>query len=498
MKFTWIISFAVAVLLTGCAGGKQEAETHEHSGPEPVVFTRYADSTELFVEFSPLIAGQTSKFATHITRLGQRFEALREGSVRVILNYGSAAISDSSEKPSVPGIYRLQLTPQLAGKAILTFEIKTTTFTERHVFKNITVYPNQQAAIDAGHSHPSGDEVSYLKEQAWKTTFANTPVVARPLSTVIRASGELVPATGSEQIVVATSDGVVQFHGPQTVAGASVKKGTKLFTITAGAMSGSNVDIVYQETRARYEKSKADFERMSELVKDKIVSQKDYLASKQEFENAQRAFQNVSRNYQSGGQSVPSPADGFIRSISVSEGQFVTAGTPLAVVSGGNRLLLRAFVSQSYFSNLSAVRSANFRTASGDVFDTDKLEGRMLGYGKSASADQPFIPVTFEITNNGDFLPGSTVEVFLKAAPGKDALVIPYSSLLEEQGSFFVYVQTGGESFRKKEVHIGASDGEYVEITDGLKAGERAVSKGAYQIKLATAAGAMPEHGHEH
>jgi hypothetical protein len=24
------------------------------------------------------------------------------------------------------------------------------------------------------------------------------------------------------------------------------------------------------------------------------------------------------------------------------------------------------------------------------------------------------------------------------------------------------------------------------------------VSKGAYQIKLATAAGAMPEHGHEH
>ena len=72
------------------------------------------------------------------------------------------------------------------------------------------------------------------------------------------------------------------------------------------------------------------------------------------------------------------------------------------------------------------------------------------------------------------------------------------SSLIEEQGLLYVYVQTGGESFQKREVKIGAGDGMNVEVLSGIESGERVVTKGAYNIKLATTSGTVPAHGHEH
>ena len=87
--------------------------------------------------------------------------------------------------------------------------------------------------------------------------------------------------------------------------------------------------------------------------------------------------------------------------------------------------------------------------------------------------------------------------MFLQAA-SQPALVVPVTALLEEQGVFYVYVQTEGESFQKREVKIGAADGLRVQILSGIAEGERVVTKGAYQIKLSTASGTLPAHGHEH
>jgi membrane fusion protein, heavy metal efflux system len=86
----------------------------------------------------------------------------------------------------------------------------------------------------------------------------------------------------------------------------------------------------------------------------------------------------------------------------------------------------------------------------------------------------------------------------LKTGKNEHALVVPLSSIIEEQGQYFVFVQTGGESFMKRQVEICNSDGVYIEIKSGLELGERIVTKGAYQIKLAAMTGDLPLHGHTH
>ena len=54
-------------------------------------------------------------------------------------------------------------------------------------------------------------------------------------------------------------------------------------------------------------------------------------------------------------------------------------------------------------------------------------------------------------------------------------------------------------AFVKQEVAIGRDNGERVEITQGLKAGDEVVVKGATQVRLAGLSGAIPEgHNHNH
>ena len=62
----------------------------------------------------------------------------------------------------------------------------------------------------------------------------------------------------------------------------------------------------------------------------------------------------------------------------------------------------------------------------------------------------------------------------------------------------FVYVQTDPTCYERREVTIGETDGERVEITSGLRGGEKVVTRGATQVRLAGASTSIPAHTHEH
>lgn len=499
MKTASILMAVFAVLFVGCADKNTDEHGHEAGGLEPLAYTIYSDKTELFVEFKPLIVGSTSSFAAHFTILGENFLPLTEGKVTVSLIIGENGIRNSADTASSPGIFRLALKPTKADKGKLIFDIETKNYTDQIVIENITVYPNEQTARENQTANENGDEIPYLKEQAWKVEFANAPVKRQTFNGIIKTNGQLLSAPGDEVMITANASGSVLFTSTKSIVGSEVNVGSNLFTISGGNISTGTIDATFKEAKANYDKAKSDFERASELVKDNIVSQKEYLQAKVAFENAQTSFNAIAQNYSAKGQSISSPISGFIKNVLVSEGQFVEAGTPLAIVSKNKNLLLQAHLSQRYFNKLSTIQSANFKMAGLDeVFSTEALNGKIVSFGKSTSANSPFIPITFEINNIGNLVSGSVLEVYLKSSPIPNALVIPTSTLMEEQGNFYVYVQTGGESFQKREVKLGASDGQNVQVLSGVSEGERVVTKGAYQIKLSSASGELPAHGHEH
>lgn len=504
---------AILCILFGCThshdveGGHAHDADGNHVEPteptlEALAYTLYTDKTELFVEFLPLVVGQESRFAAHFTALGDLFKAVSEGSVTLSLTTANGAVEQSitADKPEVPGIFRLRMTPKKAGRYSLVFDIKTPAFTDKITIEGVEVFADEKAAIEKQPAaEPKGSNITYLKEQAWKVEFANAPAQLRPFSEVVRTSGQILAAPGDEAVLTAQVSGIVSFTGNNMVAGSPVAAGARLFTVKSNEVTQSSLGSAVKQAENDVATAQKQYDRAAELVKDKIISEKEFLEAKLRLENAQAALANfsVSRNFNQNRQSVAAPMGGFLKNLLVENGAFVQAGQPLATVSKSKRLLLRADVSQKYFPKLASFTAANFKTADGQVFSTKNLNGRVVSTGKSAAAGSPFLPINFEIDNVGNFVPGSVVEVFLQSG-SSPSLVIPASALVEEQGVFYAYVQIEGESFQKRELKIGATDGLNVQVLSGIAEGERVVTKGAFQIKLSTASGTMPAHGHEH
>ncbi|MBZ0109340.1 MAG: efflux RND transporter periplasmic adaptor subunit [Candidatus Scalindua rubra] len=474
-------------------------ETDAGVAPEPLAYTLYTDKTELFVEFKPLIAGKVSKVAAHFTQLGEKFKAITDGSVTVSLIGNEKQFTDKAEKPSSPGIFRLALKPEDSGTYQLVFDIQTKELSDKITISNIAVYPDTKTALENQQEQTIGEEIVYLKEQAWKIDFANREVKRGPFTEIIKTTGQILPAHGDETTITAKSSGIITFGNNKKLVGSAVKPDETIFIISGAGLTEGNVHTKYKEAKNNYEKSKIDFERAKGLVKNNIISQKRFQETQLLHKNAQTTFNTIEKNYTAGGHKITSPIHGFIKGVMIREGEYVEIGQSIATVSQNRKLILKAEVPQKYFSKLNSISSANFITAyDSKIYSTDSLNGKLISYGKSADNNAYYIPVNFEINNNGEIIPGSFVEVLLKTDVIKEALVIPYSALIEEQGNYFAYVQTSGEGYQKRELKLGDNDGMNVHVLSGIKEGERVVTKGSYQIKLATMSGKMPAHGHEH
>lgn len=477
---------------------------HDHShevalDTESISLTAYSTNAELFVDFQPLIQNQENTLHIHVSLIGTRFLPAESGSVRAILSIDGEKIEGKADKPSEPGIFHVDIHPEVTGTGTLTIDFEGDRGKESFEMGNVEIFSSRATAELRKKESASGTEITYLKDQSWAMEFLSVPVAEVPFQEIIRTTGTILSAPGDETVLTAKSSGTVLFAGNKTITGSAISTGDKLFTIAASDLTESNPEVMYLEAKATYEQAKAEFERAQALVPDRIISEKDYLSAKTAFEHAQNTFRVMAKNYSEAGQSIASPTSGFLKNILVSEGQFVEAGTPLAHISKNKRLLLQAQVSQKYFQKLPEVSGANFKmTGHPEVFSTKSMNGRVVSFGKTTSANSPFVPITFEIDNVVQIIPGVVVEVFLKTNEKENSLVIPLEALMEEQGLFFVFVQTGGETFEKREVTLGGTDGQSVAVRSGLKAGERVVSKGAYAIKLASASGELPGHGHSH
>lgn len=92
------------------------------------------------------------------------------------------------------------------------------------------------------------------------------------------------------------------------------------------------------------------------------------------------------------------------------------------------------------------------------------------------------VKVRTEVPNaDGRLRPDMFANVEIIASSRKTAISIPMSAVLDDGGRSVVFV-ADGNSYKKRDVTLGVKGDERVEITDGLKEGERVVVKGNYLL----------------
>jgi cobalt-zinc-cadmium efflux system membrane fusion protein len=532
LRRSWILlSLAVAGVTGGCGkhdhgpGGHahDEAEHGDHGTgghaeaaelPGQSV-TIWAERTELFAEYRPLIVGQESRFAAHVTEMPS-FKAVTAGAVVLTLTYADGkAIEAKVDAPSNPGIFRPVLKPDRAGACELSMAISGPQLTDSFKVGPCVVYPDEATARkELGEEEETPGRISYLKEQQWKTEFATLAVTERDLQDGVRTTGEIRPVAGREARLTAPATGRVMLGNPPPLLGSNVAKGQVLASIAPRLSAGGDRATMAADAgaaTAEVDAAKAELARAERLVADQAAPAKAVDEARTRLRVAESrlagargrlAQYDASASGTGGGRvfQLRSPIAGTLVALNVASGQGVEEGQDLFQVIDLDRVWLTARVFEPDAPKVQGARSAWF-TIEGyeQPFTVDETNATLVTVGRVIDPKTRTVPVIFDLDNkDGRLRIGNFAKVVIATGAPRRGLAVPKSAIVDDAGQSVAYVMVEGESFERRPLRVGVQSGEWVEVLDGIAAGEHVVTRGAYDIKLSSASGAVPAHGHAH
>ena len=345
---------------------------------------------------------------------------------------------------------------------------------------------------DHAHEHEHAEDGTIHLEPAMAERFGVTVAKAEttPVGAVVKVGGIIEASTEAQGVITATTSGIITLTSGINV-GSEVGIGTSIGRIKADNVSGGDANRAAQ---AALNAAQAEYDRIKPLWEERLVTQAQYNAAVAELERARAAFSSSAATGR-----ATSPIAGVITSLAVQTGQYVEVGAPIATVAALKNLTLTAQLPARHSSILADFADARVvDSQTGRTAMISELKGRRLNANVSAGA-AGYVPVVFTFANDGRWVPGTAVEVYLMGNSTRQALTVPQSALCEQQGSYFVFIRLDEDCYLKQPVTIGVSDGQRVEILAGLKGGEDVVATGVTTVRLAENSGAIPEgHSHSH
>ncbi len=243
-----------------------------------------------------------------------------------------------------------------------------------------------------------------------------------------------------------------------------------------GAIARRMVDesrVAWVQARSQYEIAEAHLRSLESVgQKEQIKSAEAQLASAK--------GQYLAAEAQLAYSEIRSPIDGVVASRPLYPGGMASAGTPLMTVMNTSKMVARATMTPEQAAWL---RVGDAATISGGGGPGD-VQGKVSVVSPALDPSSTTIQVWVEAANPGGRLKaGSTVQLSVVAQAVANALVIPASALLTAaDGAMSVMVVGADNVAHQTQVKTGIREGDNVEITSGLQAGERIVTEDAFGL----------------
>jgi RND family efflux transporter MFP subunit len=464
-----------------------------------------------------LVAGQTSLFAVHLTRLND-FAPVNEGHARVEFtpDAGGQPTSLTGPPPSRPGAFRVEAAAPAAGRYRWALVLESPALSDRHDLGTITVFGDERAAIADTESHAAKDDpaaIAYLKEQQWTNPFATAQVQEAEFRTAVRAPATIHPLPGGEAIVAAPAAG-------RFTAAALLSSGDR---VTAGQLLGrleprlaAGADRATLEAEAAEARAALDGARLEQTRAERLLAERAVPARRAEdarratiiaearLRAAEARLAQRDETLRAGGGAASgnafalrAPISGRLAEVSATLGASYDEGAALFRIVRTDRVELEVQVP--------AADVATARQTAGLALELPGSSAPVLldphhvhDSGVIDSTTRA-LGLQMEVINPGEsLLVGQVGTAVLYGRTRQRLPAVPDAAVLMEAGRPYVFVQEGGETFARRFVEVASREGGRVGITSGVKPGDRVVTKGAYDVQLASAAKGLPAEGHVH
>lgn len=363
--------------------------------------------------------------------------------------------------------------------------------TDSHVHEHGTAHSHDEDEHADEHKHAG--EIILHDEVAQRFGVTVDTLRTASFHNTVTCSGQIMPASGSDALVAATTDGIVDF--PQSVApGAKVSRGSAIAVINSQNTSTGNINAA---KAAALEAAETELNRISALYKEKLATIAELNAAKAEYARAKAEYSPAAATGR-----ATTPISGIITELLVKRGQYVTTGEAIATVASDDKLTLRIDLPRRHYSEASSFNDAVITLPySGRTVRLSDEGGRRTSADAlpAAGSASSYVPVYFTVSRIPGLIPESSFTASLIGSKRNNVLTVPLEALSEQQGEFFVYEQIHPERYIKRRVRTGQSDGRHVEIVEGVNPGTLIVMNGATTVRLAESGAAIPEgHSHNH
>jgi Cu(I)/Ag(I) efflux system membrane fusion protein len=250
-----------------------------------------------------------------------------------------------------------------------------------------------------------------------------------------------------------------------------VPKGVKLYDLYSEELNNAKQEyLLALQKQNVLGNSIIDYDQLIESARNKLLL----------WGMSEQQIKNLSSDKNNSTTSFYSTESGYITTLNVQEGQYVSEGQSIVQLADLSTLWVEA---QVYSSQLGQLQKNAKATVTIPNLPGKIMQGTIEFVNPEINPDSRINLVRIKISNaNHELKPGMPAFVTLKD-PQQKSLVLPVDAVLPENNMNMVWIQTSQNNFTSKMVETGLQSNGFVEIKSGLKDGDEVVTKGAYLLQ---------------
>lgn len=255
--------------------------------------------------------------------------------------------------------------------------------------------------------------------------------------------------------------------------GSSVREGDILARIEA-----DDYRIALDSAVAAFKRAKADYERKKAMISKKITSQADLELSETQMLTARAAMEDA--ELQLSRCTITAPISGVIRRLDAEIGLFLSIGDPIAEILQIDRVKAVVGIPES---DVDAVRKISEVDIAIQALDNLEVTGTKYFLSPAPETTARLYRLELEIDNSSrTILPGMFVRANVVKRTVERAITIPIYSVITRNNEQFVFVVNDG-TVHKRPVKLGILEKWQVQITEGLRPGDKVVIEGHREVE---------------
>jgi membrane fusion protein, multidrug efflux system len=271
--------------------------------------------------------------------------------------------------------------------------------------------------------------------------------------------------------------------------GAEVKKGDVLALLddTEIRIQHRQSEIQLKQAELTLKDEEINFNRSKELKDTNMISEQEFQLAMASFNKAKLDYQTKSENFkdlelQLSYTKIKSASEGFVTERMIEVGTRVNSNQQVYTVEDFSPLLVKVYVPTVDIVNLKTGMDTEITT---DVLKGRVFEGKIKLINPRIDVQSGTVKVTLEVFDKSHRLkPGMFVETKILIKNKPDAVVIPRKSVTYKADEAFVFVFDRKQmAVSKRIIKTGISEGDNIEVEDGLNEGERIVIVGVEGLK---------------